>query len=229
MSGDNVIDPPISFETKDILDILNEFEKLSSKTVEIISLIIGFFIFAISFIDLIIIKWKNISKNCLVLFIFMFIISIIILVLSIIIRYWRAKNLIKTDNKRKGHKISICCIILSIIFSLLSYIEFNVFKQNLLLRYLDIVLATISYYLFQVFSCLQIGFWLILRKRIKEGLDGPEKEIIFEIQKIATFNFHPPSDDSISNIIIYSNQNKIQKRDDNNSLININENINQNS
>ena len=268
MSDDNDAKEKI----KDCLEIL---EKISSKAVEIFSITINSIIFVLLILNISFIKWKNLRKGDLVLFIFMFIISIIILVLSIIIRIWRSKNIIKTLYKKKGSIIAIICIVLSLIFIILTYVEIYYFndsvnkakipcpKNNYYYPYynplnlqinktlfnndirrldsckngveyitsvslLDLLLASISLCLFQYFSYIIFGIWLILRKRIKEGLDGPEKAKIFEFQKVNNLNI-PPVNDSNSNGVTSNNQKNIQNVDVNSNIININQNKNPNN
>ena len=84
-------------------DIVEAMEKLSAKPIEIIGIIFSSFLFVLLFIDLIIIKWSDFtkgSKKVLVLFVFIFLFSIVILIFSILSRYWLAKDLIKKEKKK---------------------------------------------------------------------------------------------------------------------------------
>ncbi len=125
MSDDNKKDDA---DPKEVVELC---EKLSSKGIEICLIILNSFIFALALIDLIIIKWEDFLKKFLVIFIFIFIICIINLILPIILRYWRAKNLIKTDKKRSGKILAIIGIVLSLISVILWEIEDYVFTNSL--------------------------------------------------------------------------------------------------
>ena len=87
------------------------------------------------FIDLIIIKWSDFtkgSKKVLVLFVFIFLFSIVILIFSILIRYWRAKDLIKKEKKKAGKIISFLGIIFSFLLIVLSSIESIFYESSLI-------------------------------------------------------------------------------------------------
>ena len=119
-------------EAKEIVELM---EKLSAKPIEIIGIIFSSFLFVLLFIDLIIIKWSDFtkgSKKVLVLFVFIFLFSIVILIFSILIRYWRAKDLIKKEKKKAGKIISFLGIIFSFIIIVLSYIESMFYESSLI-------------------------------------------------------------------------------------------------
>lgn len=73
------------------------FNGAQTKTLEIILIALNSISAVAIFLCLVIIKWSEISKANLALFIIMFLINIVYLVFSIILRYWRAKNLIKEE------------------------------------------------------------------------------------------------------------------------------------
>ena len=66
-----------------------------------------------------------------VLFIFIFLFTFTILFFSIILRYWRAKSLIKTRKRKSGKIIALISIILSLFSVIFSNIESKVFEKNL--------------------------------------------------------------------------------------------------
>ena len=116
-------------------EIVELMEKLSAKPIEIIGIIFSSFLFVLLFIDLIIIKWSDFtkgSKKVLVLFVFIFLFSIVILIFSILIRYWRAKDLIKKEKKKAGKIISFLGIIFSFILIVLSNIESMFYESSLI-------------------------------------------------------------------------------------------------
>ena len=89
--------------TQDLIEINNKSlsSSIEKNTIFTISIILGqmIIILIIFFAKT---KLKKIEKGNLILFIIAFIIILILLILSIIIRCWRAKNLIKTDKKCKA-------------------------------------------------------------------------------------------------------------------------------
>ena len=99
------------------------FNSLLTKTLEIIA--INFQAISVFFLllSLIIIKWSNISSINLVLFILMFLISVAVLTLTIMIRFWRSKGVIKTTQKAKAVSFSTACFALIIICLVVCIIE----------------------------------------------------------------------------------------------------------
>ena len=79
------------------------FNTISSKAMEINIIIFNSISFVLIFICFIAIKWKEIPYPHLIAFLLMFIIIIIDLIFSSFIRYWRAKNLIKTEKKYRKY------------------------------------------------------------------------------------------------------------------------------
>ena len=106
------------------------FQMLSSRALEInliaMSSILSFFLL----LCLIIIKWNNISAANVVLFIFMFLISLGNIVMSSFLRYWRANNVIKTTKKAKGVKIATAGFVLIIIYFIICLIEEIIFTVS---------------------------------------------------------------------------------------------------
>lgn len=252
MSDDNKDEP----NPKEVVELC---EKLSSKAIEICLIILNSFNFALPLIDLFIIKWKDFSKSVLVIFIFIFIICIIHLILPIILRCWRAKNIIKTDKKKSGKNLAIIGIILSIISVILWEIEdynfanslnnlkrpcqqikvnpyplnnfnyanyynktlSNKEKRRILeicppgqdyileARFVDLFLGYFSIYMLKYFSLLQLGIYIILKNRIRDGLDGPEKEKIFVIQNVEELHFSMQGNkaNDQAKVKIYNNRN----------------------
>ena len=98
-----------------------------TKTLEIIQLVIQSFCFFFLFCSLCIIKWSKISVANLLLFILMLIITIVIIVFTSFLRYWRAKNVIKTTKKAIGLKLASISFALIIICFIICIIEESVF------------------------------------------------------------------------------------------------------
>ena len=251
---------------KELNETTEHCGKFSSKCIEICSIILYSFLFVLVMSSLIIIKWKYLSGFDLFVFILMLLITIVNLILSIIIRYWRAKSLIKTDKKSKGNSISKACIALSLVLVILCFIEYisfnnsidsaklpceyknyqTIYYNNLCnlyqkkiklklirenirrlepcppgqtyiqpLRFIDIFLGLFCIYFMQALSYSGFAIWLILKQRIDNKLDGPEKEKIFIKQNIETLSFlREVGEGDKSNIIIYNNENNIEQNND---------------
>ena len=94
-----------------------------TKTLEIILIIFHSIGSSLLLLSLIIIKWSKISNANLAIFIIMFLISIANLIIIILLRLWRAKNLIKTSHKKTGLILSTIAFILTIILLILNIVE----------------------------------------------------------------------------------------------------------
>ena len=147
------------------------FYNLSSNILEIIGLILQ----AISLGLLIYLLLFNLEISPLVNFIFfilMLIITIINIILSIFVKYWSSKGLIKTSKRNKGIYISTTCYLLSI----LNFI----FSINGILKKYESDSDIISVVIYEFVLILEIWIWYILRKRIIQGLDGPDSPIAWQ-------------------------------------------------
>ena len=126
-------------EGVDAKDVVETCEKLSAKSIEICVIILSSFIFVLLFADLIVIKWSDLtkgSKRVLVLFVFIFLLSIAILIFSILLRVWRAKDLIKKEKKKAGKIIALLGIILSFVLVVFSSIE-SMFYESCLIYLIE--------------------------------------------------------------------------------------------
>ena len=106
------------------------FQMLSSRALEINLIVMSSILFFLLFLCFIIIKWKNFSAGNVVFFVFMFLISLANIVISSFLRYWRAKNLIKTSKKSNGVKLAIAGFTLTIIYFIICFIEEIIFSYN---------------------------------------------------------------------------------------------------
>jgi len=166
------------------------FNNLSSKASEII--LISIYSLALALIEccFIIIVWKKISLSSLIILIFILLCNLICLILVIIIRFWRAKDLIKTTYKNAGIIFSTISLILSIICFILClfevfiiFIDFsnpkdiceknysNCQKNFVTMKENVITIITFIYLFIGLF--LGITIWVLLRIKIKNQLDGP--------------------------------------------------------
>ena len=99
------------------------FNGMQSKSLEINLIVYNSISLILFLISLIIIPWDELSKANLAFFIIMFLINIICLIFSSLIRYWRAKNLIKEEKRSLGNSLSIAGSTLTIIQFILCIIE----------------------------------------------------------------------------------------------------------
>ena len=99
------------------------FNNLYARTLEIIAIIFHSTQSIFLFFCLIAIKWSKIPGVNLALFIIMFIIVLINLAFIIMLRYWRAKGIIKTTKKNIGTNISVICFALIIICLIICVVE----------------------------------------------------------------------------------------------------------
>ena len=147
------------------------FYNSSSNILEIIGLILQ----AISLGLLIYLLLFNLEISPLVNFIFfilMLIITIINIILSIFVKYWSSKGLIKTSKRNKGIYISTTCYLLSILNFIISIIG--------ILKKYESDSDIISVVIYEFVLILEIWIWYILRKRIIQGLDGPDSPIAWQ-------------------------------------------------
>ena len=256
------------FEGAEAKDVIENCEKLSAKAIEISTIILNSFIFALLFADLIIIKWSDFTKTTkrvLTLFIIIFLISIVLLIFSILLRYWRAKNLIKKEKKNTGRIIAFLGIILSfalIVFSNLDSIFFensliyliepcekkapilypngypynlkqnNLYNSTIInkdirrkleicpigqdyiknVRLVDEIMMKVTFAILEYFYSILFGFFIILLTRIKDGIDGPEKEKNFIVQNVESLRIS--IERGQSNIIEYLNKNNREKKNE---------------
>lgn len=91
------------------------FENLSAKTNEIVLIMLDIFCLFFFSLCFYIIKWKEMLKINIVLFIIMLLIIIICLILTFFMRCWRSSGVIKTSKRNSAIKIATTCFALSII------------------------------------------------------------------------------------------------------------------
>ena len=91
------------------------FNAVFSKTLEIWLITLNSISFVLLILCLAIIKWSLLPNANLAFFLIMFFLNLIYLIFSILLRVWRAKNLIKTSRKTAGVSLSIRGLVLVII------------------------------------------------------------------------------------------------------------------
>ena len=111
------------------------FSGAKTRTLEIVLIILNSISFVLIFLCLVLIKWSEISKANLALFIIMLLINIVYLTFSIIIRYWRFKNLIREEKRILGTSLSragFWIVIIQLIICLIEEIVFivGVYRAN---------------------------------------------------------------------------------------------------
>ena len=103
------------------------FNAVFSKTLEIWLITLNSIAFVLLILCLAIIKWSLLPDANLAFFLIMFFINLIYLIFSILLRVWRAKNLIKTLRKNAGVSLAIWGLVLVIINFIACLIEEIVF------------------------------------------------------------------------------------------------------
>ena len=146
-------------------------------------------------------SWSKIPKVNLVFFILMLLINLCCLTFAILLRYWRAKEVIKTTRKKNGVTISMIGFIFSIIFFIICIIEEYCLIIGFRMvdypcgsngsrdynRYYcygwefytheikdsEYIMAYLTFSYLEIALILGIGIWYFLKVRIVQGLDGP--------------------------------------------------------
>ena len=168
------------------------FNFMSSKALEIHLITMSTILSFLLFLCLVIIKWKKISVSNVLLYILMFLICLGNIVISSFLRYWRAKNLIKTTKKAKGCTLAltgfvsiIICFIINIIEELVFSFSYYKLKDSCYsggeCKY-GLITSEEIFFSYLTFTCLELYlifgmfiYWL-LKSRIQQGLDGPVQE-----------------------------------------------------
>ena len=99
------------------------FHNLTSKSLEILPIVFQSVCLILLFCCIGIIKWSNLSIANIFLFSLMLIITILIIIFTSFIRYWRSKNLIKTTKKMRGQCFASICFGLIIACFVICIIE----------------------------------------------------------------------------------------------------------
>ena len=170
------------------------FNNLSSKVSEII--LISIHAIAIVLVEccFFIIIWKKISISNLMIFLFILLLNLICLIFAIIIRFWRAKDLIKLTYKNAGTIFSTISLILSIICVILCFIEVILIsidfsnpneycqddslyeENNICQKYSitlkEILITIITFIYLFIGLILGIIIWALLNIKIKYEIDG---------------------------------------------------------
>ena len=183
----------------------------------------------------------------------MFIIIIINLIFSSLIRYWRVKNLIKTVNKKKGIIFCYISFIISLILSFGAFIELVFLNINLDEEEEEIIerdgkknsmrvermIGSIACAIIILLSSAEKFIWCLLKDRIDKELDERSQEQPNTIENgqnaVPNNNINPVNEVVLEQpnpsgpIVTYSNQNKNEynyqddKKDNNN--VQTNENV----
>ena len=153
------------------------FNTISSKAMEINIIIFNSISFVLIFICFTAIKWKEIPYPHLIAFLLMFIIIIIDLIFSSFIRYWRAKNLIKTEKKNIGNIFCIISFTISFILSLGTFLELIYFnailekdEKNSIGKF-AYIFANVTFVVVFILSSIEKFIWCFLKGRIVNELD----------------------------------------------------------
>ena len=99
----------------------------SSKSIEVLLIIVHSVSFALIILSLAIMKWKELSSANIYFFIIMLILTIICLIFAILIRLWRSQNIIKNTKRSVGTSLCTTSLVLVIITFILCVIEEIIF------------------------------------------------------------------------------------------------------
>ena len=171
------------------------FNNLSSKASEIILISIHSVAIVLVECCFIIIVWKKISISNLIILLFILLFNLICLIFCIIIRFWRAKNLIKNRYQYVGTIFSTISLILSITCFALCFIEVILISfdfsnpnyncqnnssnddnndcQKYSITPKEIIITYITFIFLHIGLFLGIIIWAFLRIKIKSQIDGP--------------------------------------------------------
>ena len=100
----------------------------SSRSIEVLLIVVHSVSTALIILSLATMKWKEIYSSNLYFFIIMLIISIICLLFAILIRIWRAQNLIKNVKRNTGITLCTTSLVLVVIHFILCIIEEIIFS-----------------------------------------------------------------------------------------------------
>ena len=100
----------------------------SSRSIEVLLIVVHSVSTALIILSLATMKWKEIYSSNLYFFIIMLIISIICLLFAILIRIWRAQNLIKNVKRNTGMNLCTTSLVLVVIHFILCIIEEIIFS-----------------------------------------------------------------------------------------------------
>ena len=145
------------------------FSQAQTKTLEIVLICLNSISFILLLFCLIVIKWKELNAADAAFFSIMFIMSILFLIFSILLRYWRAKNLIKGVRKRTGISFCTAGLILVIINFIICLIEEIVF--------------TISFYKAD-YPCRNFDNTVYIYRRISSDVDCKNKPSNYLVENI---------------------------------------------
>ena len=168
------------------------FNFMSSKALEINLIVMSSILSFLLFLSLVIIKWKKIAVGNVLLFILIFLICLGNIVISSFLRYWRAKNLIKTTKKAKGRTLAligfisiIICFIINIIEEFVFSISYYKLKDSCysgeeckygFITSVELFISYLTFTFLELYLIYGMFIYWLLKTRIEQGLDGPVQE-----------------------------------------------------
>lgn len=218
-------------DTNDIKEIAEKcYEKISSKCIEITLIVLNSLLLAIYIVCFSVINMATYGGYGLLYF-FILAPLFINFVFSIVLRYWRSKNVIKTDRKKRGTHLTITGFIFTAItyaFAIISntiisgdseYIETQCARYGKHCPHnYDSLVLDITFIITEILSIFLLYAWINLYNRIKKELDEPPS---FRSIKTQTTD-DPEKEEAISlksndnrqgnDVSIYNNENIPNKR-----------------
>ena len=173
-------------DTNDIKEIAEKcYEKISSKCIEITLIVLNSLLLAIYIVCFSVINMATYGGYGLLYF-FILAPLFINFVFSIVLRYWRSKNVIKTDRKKRGTHLTITGFIFTAITYAFAIISNTIISGDSGIieeqcerndeycphNYDSLVLG-ITFIITEILSIFLLYAWINLYNRIKKELDEP--------------------------------------------------------
>ena len=161
------------------------FNKLNAKTLEIIMIVFHSVDTALILISTCVMHWKYFPIYIPILYIITLLISIALLVFIILLRYWRAANIIKNRMYKTANLIGTIGFSLIIFFFAFCIIEEFIIVYFGFYGYefynscyssecdLDILMFYLTFSALEITLMLGMYIWYVLRERIELKIDGP--------------------------------------------------------
>ena len=217
--------------TDDIKEVAQTcYEKISSKCIEITLIVLNSLLLAIYIVCFSVIN-MNTFGGYILLYFFILAPLFINFVFSIVLRYWRSKNVIKTDRKKRGTHLTIT----GTIFTAITYI-FAMFANKIISDSSeDIIMNCIrndkncphtydgsvlyaTFAITEIISIYLLYAWITLYTRIKKELDEPpsfrsiKTQTTDEQEKEETIHLGTNDNRQENVVSIYNNENIPNKR-----------------
>ena len=218
-------------DTDDIKELAQKcYEKISSKCIEITLIILNSLLLAIYIVCFSVIN-MNAYGGYVLLYFFILAPLFINFVFSIVLRYWRRKNVIKTDRKKRGTRLTITGFILTVItytFAVVTDKKISDDSEYISIRCIRYVekcphtydgsVLYINFVFTEIISIFLLYAWINLYNRIKKELDEPpsfrsiKTQTTDDPEKEETIPLETNDNRQGNAVSIYNNENIPSKR-----------------